>query len=91
MFANYENGRLFNGYIVSQDYQVVPLNHNFNTNMLAGKTPEQQIQWILDNRLRDLNDELAKGNEEKKRLEEGLKIPTNSTTNSSSAVSQATH
>lgn len=73
LFASYRNDTSFIGYNAVEEYRVVPLNHFFQTNMLAGKTLEQKIEWILQSRLRDLNEELERGQEEKQRLEEGIK------------------
>jgi hypothetical protein len=49
---------------------VIPLNHDFIISDLSGKTLNEQIQLILDSRLKDLNDEIAQDNDEKNRLEE---------------------
>jgi hypothetical protein len=56
-----------------EPYRVVPLGTYFPTNVLAGKPLEQQIQVVLQYRLVHLNQELTVMQEEKKRLEEGLK------------------
>jgi hypothetical protein len=54
-------------------YRVVPLGHDFPTNSLEGKTLDEQVKFMLQWRLFYLNRELEQGQEEKKRLEEGLK------------------
>jgi len=53
-------------------YRVVPLGHSFDTNWLGGKSLGDQIKFMLQYRLNNLNQELQKGEEEKKRLEQGL-------------------
>jgi hypothetical protein len=69
LFANYENNQFFSGYNAVEEYRVISLNRYFQTNVLSGKTLNEQIQLILTNRLNDLNGELARGQEEKRRLE----------------------
>lgn len=73
LFGNYREDPGFTHYSVNEGYRVVPLNHHFQTNMLGGTNLQGQIRWVLQNRLSDLNEELEKGQAEKKRLEEGLK------------------
>jgi hypothetical protein len=83
LFASHFSDEYNTGYSAIEYYRVVPLSHDFQTNMLAGKTLEEQIHWILERRLFDLNEELKRGTEEKKRLEEGLKtIGTGATSRS---------
>lgn len=81
-FATYSTVRTNSVYVATEEYRIVPLIHFHGAGEFAGKTLNQQIQLILKERLIYLNDELAKGNEEKKRLEEGLKTPIEVTTNS---------
>jgi hypothetical protein len=73
LFGNYQENPGFTNYSINEEYRVVPLNHYFQTNMLGGTNLQEQIRWVLQNRLQDLNEELAKAQAEKIRLEEGLK------------------
>jgi hypothetical protein len=72
-------------YIASETYQIVPLNRDFNTNDLAGKTMNEQIQLIFRSRLKDIDEELARDNAEKQRIQSGLTMQTNNTGGSSNA------
>jgi hypothetical protein len=63
-------------YSANEDYKIIPLNSDFRINDLNGKTLDEQIQLILKSRLKDLDDEIARDNQEKVRLQEGLKAPT---------------
>jgi hypothetical protein len=45
------------------------------TNQFPGKTLREKIQLILNNRLKDLKDEMERDNTEKKRIE--MNAPTN--------------
>jgi hypothetical protein len=82
LFANYENDQYYKGYVAVEKYRVVPMNryasenNQFLTNELSGKTLREQVQMILNNRLLDLNEELADNSNEMKHLEMGW--PTNS-------------
>lgn len=60
-------------YQTAEEYRIIPLGHYFSTNVLTGKLLDEQIQFLLQYRLNNLNRELQQGQEEKKRLEEGLK------------------
>jgi hypothetical protein len=73
VFANYRSDQYYSGYAAIEDYRVIPLSRDFRTNELVGKTLNEQIQLILNGRLKDLNDELTRNNEEKLRLEQGFK------------------
>jgi hypothetical protein len=67
-------GILYDGsYQATESYRIIPLGHNFPAKSLAGKTLDEQVKFILKWRLDRLNRELEQGEEEKKRLEEGLK------------------
>lgn len=55
------------------DYRVVPLGHSFNTNSLKGQDLEQQVKFMLQYRLNNLNQELQRSQEEKERLEKGVR------------------
>jgi hypothetical protein len=72
LFGYHRNDPKFPHYSVNEDYRVILLNHYFQTNMLPSGTLEEKIRWVLQNRLHDLNEDLEKGQKEKKRLEEGL-------------------
>lgn len=60
-------------YVAYEDYRVIPLGDRFSTNSIAGKPLDEQIKLLFKQRLTNLNRELAEGEAEKKRLEEGLK------------------
>ena len=53
-------------------YRVVPLGHFFPTNILAGKSLEEQIKTLLQYRLNNVNRELEHGQAEKARLEQSF-------------------
>jgi len=73
VFANNQKDQFNTGYTAIEDYRVIPINRFFQTNDLSGKVLDEQIQLILNGRLKTLNEELARANEEKLRLETGLK------------------
>ncbi len=60
-------------YQASESYRIVPLGIRFPTNMLAGRTLNEQIRALLQYRLDQLNRDVEKAQDEKKRLEEGLR------------------
>ncbi len=60
-------------YQAIETYRVIPLGLSFSTNMLSGKTLTEQIRAVLSYRLGQLNREIEQKQEEKKRLEEGLR------------------
>jgi hypothetical protein len=64
IFADYYNGH----YQALEDYRVVPLGYNFESDRLTGKTLDEQIDILVRDRL----DQLNNVSEEKKRLEEEL-------------------
>lgn len=66
IFANYEPNV---GFRAAEGYRVIPLNQYFQTNQLDGKTLREQVQLILNSRLKDLNDEIARDNDEKSRIQ----------------------
>jgi hypothetical protein len=72
-FANYTMSGTNSLYSANEGYQVIPLNSDFRISDLNGKTLDEQIQLILKSRLKDLDDEITRDNEEKQRLESGLK------------------
>lgn len=59
--------------IKAEDYRIVAIGHSFNANDLTGKSPDDQIRLLLQRRLDNLNAQMAKEQEEKRRLEQGLK------------------
>lgn len=63
-------------YSANEDYKIVPLNSDFRISDLNGKTLDEQIQLIFASRLKDLNDEIKRDNEEKTRLKQGMKNTT---------------
>jgi hypothetical protein len=73
LFGNYSEHPGFTNYSVNEDYRVIPLGHYFQTNMIPGTNLQGIVRWAQQRRLDDLNQELEKGQAEKKRLEEGLK------------------
>ena len=60
-------------YQATESYRIVPLGLNFSTNSLSGKTIDEQIQMLLQLRLNNLNRQMKAEQEEKQRLEEGIK------------------
>ena len=77
VFANHEGNQTGLVCDALEGFRVVPLNRFFQTKILAGKTVNEQIQWILKGRLQDLNEEMARDKDEKARLEVGLTGQTN--------------
>ena len=59
-------------YQAVEDYRIVPLGDDFNPNDFHG-TSAEQIKSIFQWRIDKLNKEIAQAQEEKKRLEDGLK------------------
>lgn len=57
-------------YQATESYCIVPLGIHFPTNMLAGKTVNEQIRALLQYRLDELNQDVVKAQDEKKRLEQ---------------------
>ena len=72
VLANNEKDQFNSGYTAVERYRVISLSHNFMINQLAGKTSKEQIQLILNSRLKDLNSEIARDNEERQRIESCL-------------------
>lgn len=66
----YCNGDVYCAY---EDYKVVPLEKYFGSTLIAGKPLDEQISILLQIRLANLKREMQKNEEEKRRLEEGLK------------------
>jgi hypothetical protein len=60
-------------YCAIEPYRVINLGSSFSSNILSGKSLDEKMQTILKWRLDRLKRELELGQEEKQRLEEGLK------------------
>jgi hypothetical protein len=69
VFSIFHNGT----YNAIEPYSVVPLGVHFDTNIITGTNLDQQVRSLLRYRLTNLNRELDEGQQEKKRLEEGVK------------------
>lgn len=73
MFANYEKDQFNTGYTAIEGYRIVSLQRHFNQyvwdHYLAGKPLNEQVQWILNSRLRDLKDEIDRDKKEEARIE----------------------
>jgi hypothetical protein len=69
IFGYYNNG----SYRAPATYCVVPLGLYFSTNILSGKTLDEQIQTLLQHRLDNLNQQMKEEQDEKQRLEEEFK------------------
>lgn len=60
-------------YQANEEYRVVPLGLYFQTNWIAGKTLDEQIRFLLERRLDNLKRQINDEQDEKQRLELGLK------------------
>jgi len=60
-------------YHATEEFRIIPLGVDFSTNSIVGKPLDEQIRILFERRLWQLNRELEQGQEEKKRLEGGLK------------------
>ena len=69
VFADYNYGF----YEAHEPYRIICLGTYSPTNMLAGKSLNEQIRALLQYRLDMLNREIEQAQEEKSRIEEGLK------------------
>jgi hypothetical protein len=69
IFSNYHDGY----YTSTESYRFVPLGLQFSTNMIEGVTLDERIQNLLERRLNSLNQQMKSEQEEKQRLEDGLK------------------
>ena len=69
IFSGYHGG----SYQAFEAYRIVPLGIQFVTNDLSGKSLDEKIQMLLEHRLNDLKRLMQEDQEEKRRLEEGLK------------------
>jgi hypothetical protein len=66
-------GIYHDGFIqANEEYCFIPLGPEFSTNMLAGKSFDQQIKELLTYRLNTLNFRMKEEQEEKQRLEQAL-------------------
>jgi len=68
IFAHY-----YDTYDAQEPYRVVALGSHFSTDLLAGKQLDDQIRTLLQFRLKNLNSEMEKLQEERARLESGFK------------------
>jgi hypothetical protein len=69
LFSHYMEGK----YYAVEKYCAVPLGTYMPPDLLAGKTLDENIQILFQRRLDDLNRQMKEEQEEKQRLEEGLK------------------
>jgi hypothetical protein len=69
IFSQYLDGF----YQAIEPYRIVPLGLEFSTNGIAGKTLDEQVRGLLERRLNALTEQIKNEQEEKQRLEEGLK------------------
>jgi hypothetical protein len=60
-------------YHATESYRVIPLGMGFPTNVLSGQSLHEQIRTVFNYRLHELGRELQQRQEEKKRLEQGLR------------------
>ena len=60
-------------YYAVEKYRVIPLGAYLPPDLLTGKTLDENIQILFQRRLDNLNREMKEEQEEKQRLEEGLK------------------
>ena len=60
VLANYEKDQYNIGYTAIEPYRVIPLEHFFYTNQLAGKTLKEQVQFIRRRRLEELGKIIGK-------------------------------
>ncbi len=67
LFAQYPES-----YHAYEEYRVIPIGKQFNTNDLSGKTLSAQIRMLLQRRLDDLSAHTKQEEEEVRRLEAGL-------------------
>jgi hypothetical protein len=66
IFSSFHDGF----YQAIEEYRVVPMGIGFSTNGLAGKSLTEQVNLLLHSRLKDVDREIERLQEEKKRLEE---------------------
>ena len=72
LFSIHTTNKFFSGYSAVEEYRIVPIDHYFRVEDLAGKPLTEQIQLILARRLTDVRKELERATEEKNRLEQSL-------------------
>lgn len=83
-FAHYITYQTNAWYTASGENSIIPLTKSFRTNELAGKSLDEQIQYVLKQRLLDLREEIHRDTREKARVEAGLKpenMPAEATNN----------
>lgn len=69
IFANYHDAF----YQAVETYRIVPLGTYIPPDLLTGKTSDENIRILFRRRLEDLDRQMKEDQEEKQRLEEGLK------------------
>jgi hypothetical protein len=62
--------RVYNAF---EKYRVIPLGSYIPPDLLIGKAPDEQIQILFQRRLDDLHRQMTEEEQEKQRLEEGIK------------------
>jgi len=68
IFGSIDNGT----YKAYEDYRVIPLGAKFRKEMIDGKPLHEQIQTLLRRAVENLNEEMARNQSEKNRIEAGL-------------------
>lgn len=68
IFGNSDN----NVCLAFEEFRVIPLGKNFQTNSVAGKPLDDQLHLLFQRRLDNLNRQIKKEMEERRRLEEGV-------------------
>jgi hypothetical protein len=73
VLGNYRRDENHAGYSAAEKYRIVPINRSFRIEALTGLGLDAQLQLVLSNRLEDLNEIIKRGQEEKARIEKGIK------------------
>jgi hypothetical protein len=69
VFGYYEDG-IYKAY---EEYRAIHLGSDFSTNLIVGKSLDEQLLVLFKHSLFNLNRQLKEEQEEKQRLEEGIK------------------
>lgn len=69
VFGYYEGG-IYKAY---EEYRAIHLGSDFTTNLISGKSLDEQLQILFKHSLFNLNRQMKQEQEEKQRLEEGIK------------------
>ena len=69
LFGYYDGG----SYQAMEDYSIIPLGKTFSTNVIAGKPYDEQISILFKLRIDELNRQIQSAQQEKERLEQGLR------------------